>query len=370
MKKVLAFILIVALALPFLFSCGSTKYKPVESTEEEKRVIMTLSFEGEKYEVRYELYRALFLNLKNEVDGGDASVWSGSEKDKYIEKIDALIIEKAAQIFATFHLCKKVEIDVYSRDYEKRIDKYITLSVDGGYDGNNYILGFGGDYAKYLASLKAMNLNYSVQVLMLRYALALEDIEVYYGGNLDEEQFVDNVQIGKLQYTKEDVRAFYNSDECVRIIHGILRNNLFSKERAKEIRDKMSEKAGEKQIVAYIINYMADAAASEIENGELIARYNLNSNYFKKLTDAAFALNLYETSEPIEIITGAIDAYHIIYRAEKTEEYYENCYDDIATAYVRNEIGKLLFEAESELVKGTSLNDELKMIDRSAISME
>lgn len=369
MKKIIALVLVSVLFVLTLTSCTKHKYDPVESTAEEKRVVMTLTLEGESYEVRYELYRALFLNLHSEIDGGDTSVYNGENKEEYIKKVDELIAKNASKIYAVFHLAQKLNIDLYSREIEEKIEKYITLSVDGGYDGDTYVQGFGGDYGKYLESLKKLNLNYSVQTLMLRYALGLEAIETYYAGNLDEEQFLPNAQLGKLEYTEEDVRAFYDSEHCVRVIRGFLSSELFTKERAKQIRDKMSEKNSEDEVVAYIIQFMT-AGATEIKNGELIARYNLNAAYYSALVDAAFALESFEVSEPIEIVTGVRDGYHIVYRATKTDEFFEECYEDIAAVYVQNEIGKIISDTEKTLAEGVVASSILKEIDRASISMD
>ena len=78
---ILIFSIIASISLS-LVSCGE-KYEPVESTAEEKRTVMTISYDGEKYKVPYELYRAFFLQLKPVVDGGNADVWTGENKDEY-----------------------------------------------------------------------------------------------------------------------------------------------------------------------------------------------------------------------------------------------------------------------------------------------
>ena len=90
MKKLTSIVLIIAtlvLSILSLASCTKNKYTPVESTAEEKKVVMTLSIDSDKYEVKYEIYRALFLELRDEVYGGDRSVWSVENKAEYIEKI-------------------------------------------------------------------------------------------------------------------------------------------------------------------------------------------------------------------------------------------------------------------------------------------
>ena len=95
MKKIIAFILLAA-SLFTLASCGDEDYPPVESSAVEAQVVMTIEFEEKKYDVKYELYRALFLSLRKSVDGGDASVWTGDNKSEYIGKIDAIIKKRIA----------------------------------------------------------------------------------------------------------------------------------------------------------------------------------------------------------------------------------------------------------------------------------
>ena len=62
LKKLLCLTLIFAAVLS-LAAC-SAKYEPVPSTEEEARVVMRFALDGKKYELKYELYRALFLTYK------------------------------------------------------------------------------------------------------------------------------------------------------------------------------------------------------------------------------------------------------------------------------------------------------------------
>ena len=73
MKKILVLFIIV-MTLMGLCSCGESKYKPVPSTDEEARVVMTFSADGQSYQMKYELYRALFIGNKAIIDGGDDSV--------------------------------------------------------------------------------------------------------------------------------------------------------------------------------------------------------------------------------------------------------------------------------------------------------
>ena len=186
MKRIVALILLVT-SLFLLVSCGEEEYEPVESSVLENTAVMTLTVEDKTYNVKYELYRALFLNLKSEIDGGDSSVWTGENKDYYINEIDTLIKKQVADIYGTIHAAKKVGIDIYSDKFDKEVKKYIKVSVNGGNYNEIYLEGFGGKYSDYLESLKALNLNYGAQDLLLRYAFAREEIYTYYAGDFNED---------------------------------------------------------------------------------------------------------------------------------------------------------------------------------------
>lgn len=361
MKKAIAIILCI-ISLFTLVSCGETSYPPVESTEEEARVVMTISYEGKKYEVKYELYRALFLNFKKEIDGGDDSVWSGDNKEAYINRIDELIFKRVSEIYAVFHICDKIGIDIYADKYDKMVDNYIVASVEGGSVGADGAIGFGGDYDKYLEHLKSMNLNYSVSTLMIRYTLALEEIDVYYRGIVDYDKYGEVLKPGNLEYTDEDIEEFYNSSECVRVLCAYLPTDYFTKERAEEIRNTIVEKNGETNVSNYINSIY------RVKTQMIIAKHNLDSQYYGELVDEAFSLKAFDTSKVIELFTGEENAYMILYRAAKSEEHFENYRQDIVDAYAQNEIGKMIYETAS------SINDKISYtgveLDHSAISME
>ena len=148
MKRFCTLLLLLALCVSCLLplcSCGDSKYERVESTDEEKRIVMRLELGEKTYDVRYELYRALFLNLKSTVDGGDETVWEGEQSEAYVEQIDVLILDRICEIYSAFALCDELKIDIYSSKVEDTIDEYIRADVDGG-EG---VVGY-GSYEKYL----------------------------------------------------------------------------------------------------------------------------------------------------------------------------------------------------------------------------
>ena len=285
MKKIIALILALILSSLTLLSCNGY-YPPKESTKKESTVVMTLAFGEETYEIKYELYRALFLTLRHDVDKGDSSVWQGAKKGEYVDEINKLIFARLGDIYAVFSLAKEIGVDVYSEEYDETVLEIIKASVDSESIGEVKYTGFGGDYDAYLDSLKEMNLNYSVQDLMIRYALAMEDIHYYYGGNVEND-----ANLGKLGYTREDVLAFYNSDECVRVYQLFLSSlrTSYDKDKAENLRDKIASRDSEEAVIESMIGN--STLGEDIKNGEIIGmgkhEHLMNTcNEYKEISDS------------------------------------------------------------------------------------
>ena len=368
MKKKILAILLALSAILGLFSCSDkeTVYPPVESTKEELKTVMTLSIDNEEYEIPYELYRAFFLQYKSIVDGGSSDVWNSEGKEEYINKIDAMIISKISSIYSVLHISKKVGFDPYSKEFDEQVAEYVAISVEGGSIGDAILKGFDGNYDEYLLSLKEMNLNYSVADLLLRYTIAQEKVRKYYAG--DEGNNDPEKADGALNYTREDVKAFYDSNESARIIRAFFAKEAFTEKRVNEIRDKIAAKSSESEVASYVIQFSL-SGGEDIKNGEVLGKYSLDAAYYSEITEATFSLRVGETSKVIEIITDNQNGYTVIYRTEKSDAHFEKCYDSIASVYVENEIGKIFNIAESALKSSAEYTDFLNGLDRAAITM-
>lgn len=379
MKKIITFLLILATVLT-LAACnkGDKDYPPVESTAEEARTVMTLSIDGKTYDVRYELYRAFFLTYKNEVDGGDNSVWTGENKDAYIEEINDIILDRITEIYSAFAICERIDFDIYSSDVESKIKENIKISVEGGTYGSTAVQGF-DSYDDYLAALKSMNLNYSVQTLLFRYAIAVDAIDTYYIGTATSDDVNYDITMGALKYTKEDVRDFYFSDECVRVLRASFNKGISYTplERAQKLKTTLENAAAqcealgdkEDKVRSAIIGsnlYLNDA---ELQSGYVIAKHNLERGYYGDMTAAAFSLLEGEVSDPISIVTDMEDAYYILYRTYKSEANFEANYESIKYVYLMNYVGKISHGVADELKASASFSDYLKTIDHSKIGM-
>ncbi len=378
MKKTISLLLIIGFIIP-LISCKK-KYEPISSTKEEKQTVMTLRTADNEYDVAYELYRAFFLSYKSVVDGGNSDVWSGSEKDKYIEKIDKMIVDRITEIYSAIELCDRIGFDIYSDDVDEKIEENIRISVEGGAYGNTYIEGF-ESYEDYLESLKSMYLNYSTQALLFRYAIAIDAIDTYYIGTVSSDDISLEMTKGHIEYTRDDVKDFYYSDECVRVLRANVQKYGISNPEAKaeELKTKMqaaadSETAAELKHRAVFDTVVKSGrfSDSEIETGYIIGKYNLETAYYGDMVNAAFALKDGEVSEYINVVSATDDSYYILYKMEKNDEHFELCYDGytgIEYIYLTNYVGKILHGIGDELKSGINYTDALKNISHAEISM-
>ena len=354
MKKLLSLCLAVCILLSVI-SCG---YEPVESTEEENRTVMTMTLDRETYEVKYELYRAFFLTLKDTIDGGDSSLWSGENKNEYIEKIDALIKERIASIYTTIHTAKVIGFDVFGKDYDETVKEYIEKIVDAPTEEG----GFDEDYDAYLSSLKDKFHNYSTADLLIRYALATDAIINYYTPSIEGA-------VGEISYTDSDLRNFYFGENSVRVLKVFLDSSIWTEQRAKEARDSIAKLTSEDSVAIAMINLIT-TGGTDIKNGSIVTKYNYDELYYSEFTEVAMSLSSSELSEPIFVNTGESSGYYLIYKAAKTEENFVNLYEHIAESYVEDAIGKILSDAKAALLTSLTYTENLTSLDRANIKMD
>ena len=367
MKRLISLSLILITVLGALVGCGSSKYPKQKSTKEESRVVMTLSLDGERYEIRYELYRALFLANKSKIDGGDDSVWSSDNKGEYIDRVNERIVNEAADIYSALHLADKLGLDIYSKDTDKEIDELVAIAVEGnGAD----IIGYGGDYEEYLDALKKRGINYSVQALIFRYSIALERINEYYLGYEDEA--LGEVD-GDYSFDENDVREFYYSDDCVRVLQAYMQADVVTdaKERMESIRKAISNR-NPMEAALYIINHTSATSGDLIVDKEIsgiVFGSDALGHAYADYALAAFALEAGEVSEIIEINDGS-RGYYLLYALDKEEAHFLKFYEDVKGAYLDNLIGKELSSISASLADSTQQSRDYSDVIHSEISAD
>ena len=363
MKKIVSVLLLLCTLLS-LAACGA-KFDPVPSTEEEKEVLMTFELEGEKYELRYELYRALFLNHSKEYDGGNKEFWNTAESSDAKAELDEKIINLSLDIFSALHLCKKIGYDPYSLDADDKIEEYIKQSVEG-----DVVVGFDGDYDAYLAHLKDLNMNYSVQALMYRYAIAYDKIVTYYRGTDDLDNPTPDMKEGALKYTEADVRDFYNSDASARISTITFNADYISRDSVQERRDRIAGFDTEAGALGYAVQFADPMGDPEdILRGTIVGKNSMDTAYYADVAKAAFELPGGATSDVILVNTEIANEYWIVYKMEKSAEYLNENFDTIEDVYVSHRIGEIIAAAKDSLASSVKHTDAYSELERSKISM-
>ncbi|MBR3681564.1 MAG: hypothetical protein IKL79_06130 [Clostridia bacterium] len=371
MKRFLAILLLLCVALGALSGCKRKKYKPVESTAEEARVILTLSANGRSYDVKYELYRALFLTYKSEIDGGDASVWTGEKKDDFINEINKRIISEAAKIFAVFELCERLGIDLYTDEVEDEIYDMIRVSVEGGSWGENTYLGFDGDYEAYLDSLKSMYHNYSTSVLLMRYQIGRRLLDSHYIGGGTADDGAGKITDGAIEYDRETVLDFYSSHGASLILTTFVSEQISytPRELAEDIRLDVIEaaKSGVSRVRAVMIGRGSPTEEAELESGRLVSRYSLSREY-EELGKTAAELSAGEVGEIVETVSAEDGRrYYIIYKMEKSEEFFEENYATVVLVYLCDAVGEAISMAASTLKEGATFSEAYANIIHSEV---
>lgn len=372
MKKTVCLILVLVISILALASCGN-KYKPQSSTKEEASTVFVLNIGENEYEIKYELYRWLFLTHRDSVDGGDRSVWSGPDKNKYITKINTKILSYSTEIFAAFEMCERIGYNLYSNEVEDKIYEYIKISVEGGSVGGEYYPGI-GSYDEYLALLKENYMNYAVQELLFRYAIAIDAINEHFIGTISQDDIDSgSISVGNITYTREDVEAFYFGEDSVRVLRHFIQDGI--REDTAAYADLVRERIlnasylGHEEVVNTIMGNSNLASVTDVRNGYVIGRYNLEEVYYGEMTDYAFALSDGNVSPAFLVDDGETAGYYILYRAEKTEEHFESCYNSILYVFLKDRVGEKLHELKSELSEEIMMTQFYTELNHSNIAI-
>ena len=375
MKKILFFLMIIFTVLG-LCSCKKEEtkgvyYAPIASTAEESRVVMSFTVDGRTYDVRYELYRALFVGNRYEVDGGDDSVWTGPLAEDKINEINEIIVDKAAEIYSTLDLAQRLGINAYSFEADLNIQYMIDLYVKGGEsESGTSVVGY-GSYDKFLASLKKKGMNYATCELMFRYSYALERINEYYVGTYGIFGYTG----GKLNVTDKALKDYYYSDECVRVLEAYFQVGTKTEERIGEIRDSFENESSIKAIAAKIIQYTTVTSSELIDTsgnvvGKAIGYYELDSKYYSEYISEAFSLSHGDVSRVIcidNINDIYADGYYVLIGVEKDDQHFENSKSHIKSSYVNNEIGKILYAEKESMAQSVLFAQDYEKINHSEL---
>ncbi len=337
---VAAIILAVVLAFNWI--------RPIESTEEEARVVGTVG----DFEVRYEELRYITLlhraSLDSEMDKYDELDAEG--KAEYERILEERVMADVENNYVILSLCEKYGINADSNAAKSYVNDSIKNVVKTD---------FGGSVDKYKEWLKKNNITDSVLRLLFK-------VEYLEGELL---QYVAENNMG-IEYDEQSLPEFIDyvmdSEDWARTVH------VYYPHQWDAVEDYNGfERAKEAALnVAQIWQEGArrDAMYSEIGRAPMIQGISTtgNGSYFTygqmgdKYEAAAFALDEYEVSDVIE----TEDGYFVIMRLPKEEDDVKAQVETLLS-YYRYAVLKEQMDAEKEVLSfaGNEYFDSLELID-------
>ena len=281
--KAIAFLSVIFVLAAVFSACGGTK----DST-----VVMKLG----GIDVRYDVYRFAVLTER-------AALEEKYGEDLSAEQLRAGVVNYLKGIYAVLSLA--ADRGLFPDDPAIAESAKSARAAD--------VAAAGGE-SEFLASIREAGMNEYVYGFIAK-ASALDD-ELYYA----------MLNSGDLVSDEASVRAFLESEECVRVRQVLVTTDNRTDERAAEI-------AREVRALA------ADGADFD----ELISRYGEDMNMFgstqgyylmrgvmyREFEDAAFALGVGEVSEVVKSPAG----YSVIKRLEKDADYMKNHFDKLTEDY-------------------------------------
>ncbi|MBO5755751.1 MAG: peptidylprolyl isomerase [Clostridia bacterium] len=348
MKKMLRsfgfFCLAMLMALSFV-ACG---YRPVASTEAESTPIF--SFDG-KHEVKYELFRFIFLQKKQAESGGDDAYFEGKDKAALLAEYVKEAEREAAKVYALFSLCEKYGIDPYAEEVEEEITAQVELAIQGSESEYGY-----GSVKAYLKEIGEQYLNDSVYRLYLRYDIC----ERLLSAKLKKDEVITAKW--------EDVFAYYYGEETVCATWVLIpysnlsgytegmRRTLYEEAKLKS-NDDFKKMAAE---------YAISQDPKELSTGLYFGHYEYDELY-SELVETAFSLAEGETSEPF--YSG--DGLYILRRLPKDMLYLgnENNKEMLNEGYMLHLFGQMLAAEEERLLTTVTYGDAFSSITFDGVKM-
>lgn len=323
--RILRSVTAILLLLSLLFSvvaCGG--YRPMKSSDEELASVFTL---GGDLSVSYELYRFYFLSELSR-SGKDPSQLNEAEKKALFDELHGAALDELAQIYAVVRFCAAYGIDINSDEFDDVVDNEMQLLYEEQ----------GGKRDDYVSYLKSYNMNDSVCRTLVRL-------------NYAEKKLGEYVRdAGIIKSDSVTVQNYIKSEECIRVtwIYMSYANAQNFADRELEVIESEASHATNTEFLRMTHNVLPeDYTDEELETGFYIGPYQLDP-YYQELTDAAFALEMGETTGWVR--SG--DGMYIVRRLPKDEAYMNNLSNlgDFTEYYLLNEFYKMLAEEAGRLL--------------------
>ena len=297
--RTLAAVMALVLLVLSLVGCGS-KVKPVESTEQEMRVVGKC----DEYDIYYEELRFVTQTYKNTLEQKyGKGIWDDAQTaEKYRAELESLVLENLKANYAILTGCKNLFIDINS----KEIDQYVQEQIEELVNTDVEQGGFGGDFDAYLAWLAENDLTdnylrfiYRVDYLESTMYYAIIDAGIFEYSNKNYSEFLDYVLEGK---------------DYARTIHVYIPIEDRQKQQeyyntAKAIADELAACGDDNARYSIMCRHIGSAVNKDLTITEMGYYFTYNE-MGEEYENASFALDVYQTSGVVEYGDG----YYVIMR--------------------------------------------------------
>ena len=320
LAAVMAFVLLTLC----LVSCGD-KIKPVESTEQEMRVVGKC----DEYDIYYEELRFVTATYKRTLEQKyGAGIWDDERTaEKYRAELESLVLENLKANYAILTGCKNLFVDINSKDVDEYVQEQIEILVNQSEEQG----GFGGDFDAYLTWLSDNGLTdhylrfiYRVDYLESTMYYAIIDAGIFEYSSKNYSDFLDYVLAG---------------EDYARTIHVYIPIENRDKQQsyydtAKAIADELAACTDDDERYSLMCQHIGSAVNKDLTITE-VGYYFTHNEMGEAYEDAAFALDVYETSDVVEYGGG----YYVLMRMPIEELYVLRYGDQLLQYYQSAQMG-------------------------------
>lgn len=301
MRKVRMLACAMALLMLIMLLAGcSNKIKPVESSEQEMRVVGKC----DEYDIYYEELRFVVNTYKMQLEQKyGKGIWDDERTaEMYRGELEELVLENLKANYAILTGCKNLMVTTTG----KEIDDYVQEQIENLVNQSEAQGGFGGDFDAYLAWLEANGLTDHY----LRF--------VYRADYLESAMYYALVDGGIFEYSERNFSEYLDyvleGVDYARTIHVYIPIEDAQKkdtyyDTAKAIADELSACKDDDERYSLMCAHIGSAVNKDLTITE--AGYYFTYNEMGEEYEAAsFALGEYETSDVVEYGGG----YYVIMR--------------------------------------------------------
>ena len=322
MRKVRVLACAMALLMLVLTLVGcSDKIKPVESTEQEMRVVGKC----DEYDIYYEELRFVTNTYKAQLEQKyGKGIWDDARTaEKHRGELEELVLENLKANYAILTGCKNLMVDTASKD----VDEYVQEQIEVLVNQSTAEGGFGGDFEAYLQWLADNDLTdhylrfvYRASYLESAMYYALVDGGIFEYGETNFSEYLDYVLAG---------------EDYARTIHVYIPVEDESKrdsyyDTAKAIADELAACMDDEERYSLMCQHIGSAVNKDLtitQNGYYFTYNEMGEEY----EAAAFALGEYQASDVVEygggyyvIMRMPIEELYVLMYGEQLLQYYQS----------------------------------------------